>query len=130
MIDTWNGLPASPATPTNAGPFPCHVGPTLAEVDQAAQPDSWFDSFDLRVTKAIKTTEGHQIQVLVEVFNLFNITNCRGSSRNNYFGFDTTLGTVASPNMNFNYPTNTAGGFFDSGGPRAFQFPARVRRES
>src|SRR5262249_43400942 len=29
-IDLWNSLPACPLAPTNAGPFPCHVGPTLA----------------------------------------------------------------------------------------------------
>lgn len=125
VIDRWNGLPVCPAVPTNAGPFPCHVGPTLAHVDPAAHFGSWFDSFDLRVTKAFKIAERHRFEVLAEAFNLFNITNFRGFNRNNYFGFDTTLGTVASPNLTFNHPTNTAGGFFGSGGPRAFQFAAR-----
>jgi hypothetical protein len=125
VIDRWNGLPACPGTPTNAGPFPCHVGPTLAHVDPALHFGSWFDSFDLRVTKAFKITERHRFEVLAEAFNLFNITNFRGFNRNNYFGYDTTLGTVAAPNLNFNHPTNTAGGFFGSGGPRAFQFAAR-----
>ncbi|MFB3813011.1 MAG: hypothetical protein ACE14L_02785 [Terriglobales bacterium] len=77
------------------------------------------------MTKGIKITERHQFEVIAETFNLFNITNIRGFNRNNYFGFDTTLGTVSSPNANFNKPTNTAGGFFGSGGPRAFQFALR-----
>jgi hypothetical protein len=125
VIDRWNTLPACPATPTNAGPFPCHVGPQLADVNPSARFGSWFDSFDLRLSKGFKFAERHEIQLIAEAFNLFNFTNYRGFNRNNYFGFDTTLGTAAEPNATFNNPTNTAGGFFGSGGPRAFQFAVR-----
>ena len=127
VIDTWNALPPCPAPPTNAGPFPCHVGPALAHVDPAAHFGSWFDSFDLRVTKAFNITERQQFQIVAEAFNLFNLTNIRGFNRNNYFGYDTTLEAQGQPNANknFNQATNTAGGFFGSGGPRAFQFAVR-----
>jgi hypothetical protein len=125
VIDRWNTLPACPATPTNSGPFPCHVGPQLADVNPSASFGSWFDSFDLRLSKDFKFAERHDVQLIAEAFNLFNLTNIRGFNRNNYFGFDTTLGTTAAPNATFNKPTNTAGGFFGSGGPRAFQFAVR-----
>jgi hypothetical protein len=125
VIDRWNNLPACPSPPTNTGPFPCHVGPVLADVNPNAHFGSWFNSFDLRVSKGFKFAERHEIQIIAEAFNLFNITNFRGFNRNNYFGFDTTLGTAAQPNAHFNVPTNTAGGFFGSGGPRAFQFALR-----
>lgn len=125
VIDRWNSLPPCPKPPTNAGPFPCHVGPILADVNPNAHFGSWFDSFDLRLSKGFKFGERHEVQLIAEAFNLFNFTNFRGFNRNNYFGFDTTLGTVGQPNNHFNVPTNTAGGFFGSGGPRAFQLAVR-----
>ncbi len=125
VINRWNALPACPASPTNAGPFPCHVGPQIADVNPKLHFGSWFDSFDLRLSKGFKIKEQQRFEVSGEAFNLFNITNIRGFNRNNYFGYDTTLGTVAAPNTDFNRATNTAGGFFGSGGPRAFQFAAR-----
>jgi Carboxypeptidase regulatory-like domain len=120
VIDRWNNLPACPATPTDAGPFPCHVGPQVDPVDPNTHFGSWFDSLDLRVSKSFKFAERHELQLIAEAFNLFNFTNIRGFNRNNYFGSDTTLGSDT-----FNKATNTAGGFFGSGGPRAFQFAVR-----
>ena len=119
VIDRWNSLAPCPDA------FPCHVGPELAHVDPNAHFGSWFDSLDLRVSKGFKFAERHELQLIAEAFNLFNFANFRGFNRNNYFGFDTTLGTAAQPNAHFNVPTNTAGGFFGSGGPRAFQFALR-----
>jgi hypothetical protein len=122
VIDRWNSLPPCPATPTNRGPFPCNVGGRLAHVDPNAHFGTWFDSFDLRLTKSFKFTERHQLQLIAESFNLFNITNYRGFNTNNYFGFNTTI-----TSSQFNKPTNVAGGFFGSGGPRAFQFALRYQ---
>jgi Carboxypeptidase regulatory-like domain/TonB dependent receptor len=133
-IDFWNSLPSCPSTPTNAGPFPCHVGPTLAHVDPNAKFGDNFDSLDLRISKDFKISEQHRLTIIAEAFNLLNVTNIRGFNRLNYFGFDNNI--TSDPCLNgvsvcpaeprtFNVPKNTAGGFFGSGGPRAFQFALR-----
>ena len=79
-----------------------------------------FNSFDTRVTRTWTIFNEQKLEVIVEVFNLFNITNIRGVNNNNYSGF---LNDITSPK--FNQPLVTAGGFFRSGGPRAFQFALR-----
>lgn len=69
-----------------------------------------------------------------EAINLFNITNIRGKNNNNYSGRNTAI--PADPNQpptaippqtftGYYQAVRTAGGFFGSGGPRAFQFAAR-----
>lgn len=93
-----------------------------------------FSSFDLRVSKSFHVGERVQIQPIVEVFNLFNVTNVLGISKSNYSGFSnvlvrdnndpTSAGFLRS--SSFGQPVTTAGGVFGSGGPRAFQFAARV----
>jgi hypothetical protein len=75
-----------------------------------------------------------KIEPLVEVFNLFNITNVLGFSKSNYSGFSNVLvrdsNDSTSPGFlrssSFGQPVTTAGGVLGSGGPRAFQFAARV----
>lgn len=96
-------------------------GQPLPLVDDNLRLGDSFSSLDLRVSKTFKIGERVRVQPLVEVFNLFNITNVLGVSKSNYSGFGNTLG---SPN--FGQPITTAGGVFGSGGPRAFQFAARV----
>ena len=80
-----------------------------------------FSSLDLRVSKTFKLGENVRLQPIVEVFNLFNVTNVLGFSKSNYSGFSNTLGSPT-----FGQPVMTAGGVFGSGGPRAFQFAARL----
>jgi hypothetical protein len=67
--------------------------------------------------------------LLGEAFNIFNVTNILGVSNLNYSGFANAL----SPDQNnpnysstFGMPVSTAGGVFGSGGPRAFQFAAKL----
>jgi hypothetical protein len=68
------------------------------------------------------------------VFNLFNVTNVLGLSNVNYSGFSNVLvpdssdpsNPASSRSSSFGQPVSTAGGVFGSGGPRAFQFAARV----
>ena len=75
-----------------------------------------------------------RIEPLVEVFNLFNVTNVLGFSKSNYSGFSNVLvrdsNDPTSPGFlkssSFGQPVTTAGGVFGSGGPRAFQFAAKL----
>ena len=93
-----------------------------------------FSSFDLRVAKAFKVGERFTIEPMAEVFNLFNVTNVLGVSNVNYSGFNNVLvrdsndptGSGFLRSSSFGQPVTTAGGVFGSGGPRAFQFAARV----
>ena len=130
-IDVWNSLPT--CTIALPSPFPCNSSAAfplpsgtlpspliLQHVDPNLKFGDDFNSLDLRVTKTWNLNERNRLQFIVEVFNLFNITNIRGFNNNNYSGF---LNDITSPE--FNKPLRTAGGFFGSGGPRAFQFALR-----
>jgi len=79
-----------------------------------------FSSLDLRLAKTFSFKEKFRLEPIIEVFNLFNVTNILGTSNTNYSGFGNVLGTAS-----FGQPITTAGGVFGSGGPRAFQFAAR-----
>jgi hypothetical protein len=93
-----------------------------------------FFSLDLRVSKVFRLGERLSIEPLAEVFNLFNVTNVLGVSNVNYSGFSNVLvrdsNDPSSPGFlrssSFGQPVTTAGGVFGSGGPRAFQFAAKV----
>jgi outer membrane receptor protein involved in Fe transport len=109
-------------------------GEPLPLVSDNARFNDSFNSFDLRLSKVFRVGERVKIEPLVEVFNLFNITNVLGFSKSNYSGFSnvlvrdnndpTSAGFLRS--SSFGRPVTTAGGVFGSGGPRAFQFAARV----
>jgi hypothetical protein len=118
-IAAWDAL--SPCPPPGPGvTLPCRLGGVLNPVAPGLHFGSWFDSWDTRVSRTFTIAERHNIELIGEVFNLFNITNIRGSNRLNYFGF---ANDITQPN--FNQRLVTAGGFFGSGGPRAFQFAVR-----
>ena len=130
-IDVWNSLPT--CTITLPSPFPCNSSAAfplpssttpspliLNHVDPNLKFGDDFNSLDLRVTKTWNLNERNRVQFIAEVFNLANITNIRGFNNNNYSGF---LNDITS--THFNQPLQTAGGFFGSGGPRAFQFALR-----
>jgi hypothetical protein len=101
--------------------------------DDARFGDS-FNSFDLRLARPFKVGERVTIEPIAEVFNLFNVTNVLGVSNVNYSGFANVLvrddSDPSAPGFlrssGFGRPVTTAGGVFGSGGPRAFQFAARV----
>jgi outer membrane receptor protein involved in Fe transport len=92
-----------------------------------------FSSLDLRVSRPF-TFGKARIEPIVEVFNLFNVTNVLGVSVKNYSGYSNVLvrdsqnpddaGFLRS--SSFGNAVNTAGGVFGSGGPRAFQFAVRA----
>jgi hypothetical protein len=109
-------------------------GQPLPLVSDNARFNDSFNSFDLRLSKVFHIGERVKIEPLVEAFNLFNVTNVLGFSKSNYSGFSnvlvrdsndpTSAGFLRS--SSFGQPVTTAGGVFGSGGPRAFQFAARV----
>ena len=110
-------LPDGSIVPCNEGA----VTPALSQADfQKMKFGDDFNSFDMRITRTFHFKEPHSLQAIAEVFNLFNITNIRGTTNRNYSGFSNT---IDSPT--FNQPLETAGKFFGAGGPRAFQFALR-----
>jgi hypothetical protein len=72
-----------------------------------------FHSQDLRVTKRFALPERAELQVFGEVFNLLNAANLRGYVDN-----------LTAPG--FGQPSARTSNVFGTGGPRAFQFGARV----
>lgn len=129
VIDRWNALPACPAA------FPCLAGGQLQHVPAGINFFSPFSSLDLRLRKDIKVRDRFTISLIGEGFNMFNQTNIRGTSKNNFAGRNISIGPYQSAQnnqpaqavqSNFYSPVSTAGGFFGSGGARAFQFATRV----
>jgi hypothetical protein len=130
-ITAYNALPLCLADGRVAGPVPCEpsqivngvlvsvTGP-LPAVDPKLKFGDDFNSFDMRITRTFHFKEPHSLQAIAEVFNLFNITNIRGTTNRNYSGFSNTIDKPG-----FNQPLETAGKFFGAGGPRAFQFALR-----
>jgi hypothetical protein len=110
------------------------AGAPLPLVRDDARFNDSFNSFDLRLSKVFRIGERVRIEPLVEVFNLFNVTNVLGFSKSNYSGFSNVLVRDSNDSSNpgflrsssFGQPIATAGGVFGSGGPRAFQFAARL----
>ncbi len=130
------GMPASLAFPApSARPFPCNFGTgvfdamnnligiqslVLPSVNPNLEFGDAFNSLDFRLTKKFTFGERHNVELIGEAFNIFNVTNIRGFNNNNFSGF---LNDITSSSLN--RPIRTAGGFFGSGGPRAFQFAVR-----
>ncbi len=129
LINRWNSLPACPAA------FPCLAGGTLQNVPGGINFSSPFSSLDFRLKRDIALGERAKLSLIGEAFNIFNETNIRGTTNANYSGRNISIGPYqAAQNgqpaqtvqANFYSPVSTAGGFFGSGGPRAFQFAARL----
>jgi hypothetical protein len=68
---------------------------------------------DLRLTRSITIRDKARLSLIGEVFNLFNIANMTGYS-----------GVLNQPN--YGQPSSRIGQTFGTGGPRAFQFAARI----
>ena len=97
-----------------------------------------FSSVDVRVSRRFgvggKGVSRMQIEPMVEVFNLFNVTNILGATNLNYSGAANALvrdsDVPSEPGFmrssSFGRPVSTAGGVFGSGGPRAIQVAVRA----
>jgi hypothetical protein len=125
LIDVWNALPACPA------PAPCHAGTIIEHVPAGINFFSPFSALDFRLTKGIRLGERMHLSLIGEAFNIFNFTNVRGFSKNSFSGRNISISPDPGPifnhvQANFYSPASVAGGFFGSGGPRAFQFAARL----
>ncbi|MBK7992817.1 MAG: hypothetical protein IPK14_05200 [Blastocatellia bacterium] len=91
-------------------------------------------SVDLRINKEFKLKDNFSLQGIVEVFNVFNVTNIRGSGINNFSGIQNVLARDSfaprDPRFlqasTFGRNIANAGGIFGTGGPRAFQFAFRL----
>jgi len=81
---------------------------------------------DLRISRAFTIKEPFVLRLQAEVFNIFNSPNFvsnSGNAGNAGFGFSGVVGTADSPNVGL--PTSTLGAL-GAGGPRAFQFSAKL----
>lgn len=123
LINKWNALPACP------GAYPCQAGGQVANVPANIDFSSPFSSLDLRLRKKFSFGEHLSLSLIGEGFNLANQVNIRGSNTANFSGRNISIGPYqasAPVQTNFYSPVSVAGGFFGSGGPRAFQFAARL----
>jgi hypothetical protein len=108
-------------------------GELLPLVSSGARFNDSFNSTDLRVSRPF-TIRQIRVEPIVELFNVFNVTNILGVSNRNYSGFSNVLvrdsGDPRDPgyltSSSFGRAVTTAGGVFGSGGPRAFQFAVRA----
>jgi hypothetical protein len=92
-----------------------------------------FASCDLRVSRPFNIGRS-RIEPIVELFNVFNVTNVLGVSVKNYSGYANVLVRDSNDPADAGYlrssafgeAVSTAGGVFGSGGPRALQVAVRA----
>jgi outer membrane receptor protein involved in Fe transport len=109
-------------------------GVLLPLVSDGARFSDTFNSLDLRLSRPFAIGARTRIEPMIEVFNLFDVTNILGTSNVNYSGYSNVLvrdsDDAASPgyltSSRFGMPVTTAGGVFGSGGPQAVQLAVRV----
>ncbi|MFN0120628.1 MAG: carboxypeptidase regulatory-like domain-containing protein [Blastocatellia bacterium] len=81
-----------------------------------------FLSQDVRLTRFIRLGERRRLSLIAEGFNIFNIANLTG--------FGGGLNALATPGQvqqaTFGVPSDRVNQIFGTGGPRAFQFAARL----
>jgi hypothetical protein len=110
-------------------------GVPLPLVSPDARFNDKFSSLDLRLSKLFHLGGARSLEAIVEVFNLFNVTNILGVSTRNYSGYSNVLARDDSDpthpgfltSSSFGKAVTTAGGVFGSGGPRAFQLGLRFQ---
>jgi hypothetical protein len=122
LINTYN---TTIAKPSGGLIRPLVVGPDFSFGDD-------FHSHDVRLSKEIRFGERLSVTGLVEVFNIFNISNLTGFSTTLDRGTfaaptDPNNNTIVLPNtFRYGFASQRQGAAFGTGGPRAFQLGARV----
>ena len=112
LVTQYNSSIAGTPTPAGAaGVIPGQVFPAIT-LPASFQLGDRLSSQDLRVMKTVKIGERVDLRLIGEVFNLFNVSNLAN--------FNFNLGPT------FGQPNQRVGQTFGSGGPRAFQFGARI----
>jgi hypothetical protein len=107
LVDAYNRNFAGKTTP-RGGVTPAVTLPATFQFGDI------FQSYDARLSKSFKFYEDRlTLELIAEVFNLFNISNLNG--------FENRLDT------DFGQPTSKAGQGFGYGGPRAWQFAGRFK---
>ncbi len=109
-------------------------GVLLPLVSDSARFSDTFNALDLRVSRAFGVGGRLRIEPMLEVFNVFDVTNILGTTNVNYSGYANVLTRDSDDpssagylrSSRFGTPITTAGGVFGSGGPRALQLAARV----
>jgi hypothetical protein len=103
--------------------------PYVVLPDSFANNDS-FMTHDLRLSRTFKIREEVRLQINAEGFNIFNIANLTGFSGtlDAYVRPSVTGGTPTLPatGLLFGQPTARVSAIFGTGGPRSFQFAARL----
>jgi carboxypeptidase family protein len=92
-------------------PFNQVINPIVLP-EQFSSGDS-FITQDVRLTRTVDLNEIMKLSLVTEVFNVFNVAN--------FSGYSNVLNQ-----LNYGQPAARAGQVFGSGGPRAFQFAARL----
>ncbi|MFN7947384.1 MAG: carboxypeptidase-like regulatory domain-containing protein [Blastocatellia bacterium] len=108
LVAQYNQTLAGKVTPRN------QTYPTITLPADFDNGDT-FISQDVRLTRVVQIRERVQLQLIGEVFNLFNFANHAG------YG-----GDLRNPTT-FGQASTYATGVFGTGGPRAFQFAARFQ---
>jgi len=113
---------------TPPGPVPCNQGAlvngvltpiALPLVNPKLNFGHAFNSFDTRVSRTFHFKEPHSLEAIAEVFNLFNVTNIRGTTNRNYSGVNNVL-----TSSDFNPRARNSGEVLRLG--RAEGFPVRT----
>ncbi len=110
-------------------------GVLLPLVSDEARFNDRFNALDLRVSREVSLGGAVRIEPMLELFNVFDVTNILGTTNVNYSGYANVLTRDSDDpssagylrSSRFGTPVTTAGGVFGSGGPRALQLAVRVR---
>jgi outer membrane receptor protein involved in Fe transport len=109
-------------------------GEPLPLVSESARFNDRFSALDLRIARPFRLGARVRVEPMLELFNVFNVTNVLGTTNVNYSGFSNVLVRDADDptapgyltSSGFGRAVTTSGGVFGSGGPRALQLAARV----
>jgi hypothetical protein len=97
------------------------VLPLIKLPDNFSNGDPFF-SQDIRLTRLITVREKIKLSLIAEAFNVFNIANLSGYGS----GLNAQVAPGQTQTLTFGLPSNRVNQIFGTGGPRAYQFAARL----